>query len=225
MISPDDLASLKPHQQELDEALLALDGDGMLLSSVDGFFAGLACSPELVLPGEWLPAIWGADGDENEAVFENVEQARHVTTLVMSHYNEVLEALSAGSYVPIYDVDEASGEILWESWVSGFDLAMRLRADAFVDFYYAADEETVSSLNLMAALIMIDARESELEPEAVEALTADAPGLIPRLVDNLYGWRVRHAQPGVPRRSAKVGRNDPCPCGSGRKHKKCCAAA
>lgn len=26
-------------------------------------------------------------------------------------------------------------------------------------------------------------------------------------------------------RAAKVGRNDPCPCGSGRKHKKCCGAA
>ena len=25
-----------------------------------------------------------------------------------------------------------------------------------------------------------------------------------------------------PRRVAKVGRNDPCPCGSGKKYKKCC---
>lgn len=25
------------------------------------------------------------------------------------------------------------------------------------------------------------------------------------------------------RRSTKIGRNDPCPCGSGRKYKKCCA--
>ncbi len=24
------------------------------------------------------------------------------------------------------------------------------------------------------------------------------------------------------RESPKVGRNDPCPCGSGKKHKKCC---
>jgi uncharacterized protein YecA (UPF0149 family) len=23
----------------------------------------------------------------------------------------------------------------------------------------------------------------------------------------------------------KIGRNDPCPCGSGKKHKKCCGAA
>lgn len=29
----------------------------------------------------------------------------------------------------------------------------------------------------------------------------------------------------VHRESPKVGRNDPCPCGSGRKYKKCCGAA
>ena len=27
----------------------------------------------------------------------------------------------------------------------------------------------------------------------------------------------------LPVRSAKVGRNDPCPCGSGKKYKRCCA--
>ena len=27
------------------------------------------------------------------------------------------------------------------------------------------------------------------------------------------------------RANPKVGRNDPCPCGSGKKHKKCCLAA
>ena len=26
----------------------------------------------------------------------------------------------------------------------------------------------------------------------------------------------------VKREAAKVGRNDPCPCGSGKKYKKCC---
>jgi preprotein translocase subunit SecA len=27
------------------------------------------------------------------------------------------------------------------------------------------------------------------------------------------------------RAAPKIGRNDPCPCGSGRKHKKCCGRA
>lgn len=30
---------------------------------------------------------------------------------------------------------------------------------------------------------------------------------------------------GEPARVAKPGRNDPCPCGSGRKYKKCCGAS
>lgn len=29
---------------------------------------------------------------------------------------------------------------------------------------------------------------------------------------------------GAPRQASRVGRNDPCPCGSGRKFKKCCGA-
>jgi SEC-C motif domain protein len=39
-------------------------------------------------------------------------------------------------------------------------------------------------------------------------------------------WRYVGREKGVPvaREAAKVGRNDPCPCGSGRKYKKCCGA-
>jgi len=42
-------------------------------------------------------------------------------------------------------------------------------------------------------------------------------------------WFFQDGQPveagTIVRDSPKVGRNDPCPCGSGRKSKKCCAAA
>jgi SEC-C motif-containing protein len=41
-------------------------------------------------------------------------------------------------------------------------------------------------------------------------------------------WYFREGRPGtrkpVTRDAPKVGRNDPCPCGSGRKHKRCCGA-
>ena len=35
-----------------------------------------------------------------------------------------------------------------------------------------------------------------------------------------------NSEPLIPyqRESAKIGRNDPCPCGSGKKYKKCCGA-
>lgn len=37
-------------------------------------------------------------------------------------------------------------------------------------------------------------------------------------------YRRRIARSVTPAKPAKVGRNDPCPCGSGKKHKKCCLA-
>jgi SEC-C motif-containing protein len=42
-------------------------------------------------------------------------------------------------------------------------------------------------------------------------------------------WKFLDAQAGktdtIRRQAPKVGRNDPCPCGSGKKNKKCCGAA
>jgi hypothetical protein len=38
-------------------------------------------------------------------------------------------------------------------------------------------------------------------------------------------WWAQFAKPACNRRAAaKVGRNQPCPCGSGKKYKKCCGA-
>ncbi|MGA7121057.1 MAG: SEC-C metal-binding domain-containing protein [Polyangiaceae bacterium] len=45
------------------------------------------------------------------------------------------------------------------------------------------------------------------------------------VMQGLAGRIVGAPSTGIERRSAKVGRNDPCPCGSGRKYKKCCGAS
>jgi len=41
----------------------------------------------------------------------------------------------------------------------------------------------------------------------------------------LYAGMVDEREEPIRREAPKVGRNDPCPCGSGRKFKKCCGAA
>jgi len=38
------------------------------------------------------------------------------------------------------------------------------------------------------------------------------------LVENRYEEEAQHG----PARANNIGRNDPCPCGSGKKYKKCC---
>jgi hypothetical protein len=66
--------------------------------------------------------------------------------------------------------------------------------------------------------------------EQYDALTADAPDKITDWVLDLNDWRLAHYEPPAVLRteanpfagSSKVGRNDPCPCGSGKKYKRCC---
>ena len=36
----------------------------MLLEELDGFIAGPLVCPELIMPSEWLPVVWGSEGDE-----------------------------------------------------------------------------------------------------------------------------------------------------------------
>jgi uncharacterized protein len=71
----------------------------------------------------------------------------------------------------------------------------------------------------------------EIPQEDIDKLSAAAPGLIPDWVVILHEWRLaNYRRPSVVERAAsapseahgKVGRNEPCPCGSGKKYKRCC---
>ena len=44
-------------------------------------------------------------------------------------------------------------------------------------------------------------------------------------IENIGGDKPAKKKPVVKKAAEKVGRNDPCPCGSGKKYKKCCGAA
>jgi len=72
-----------------------------------------------------------------------------------------------------------------------------------------------------------DLAPGEVPADIDDRLDADA-ALIPRMILVLRKLgRIREAArrpPPFPRRS-KVGRNDPCPCGSGKKYKRCCGRA
>jgi hypothetical protein len=136
---------------------------------------------------------------------------------------------------------KAYAPILWEGpdgedvagdWAEGFVDAVRLRPEAWRPLL----EDREALVLLMPILALCGDAEAEggsplgLDPEAEAELVAEAPGLIPACVVGIHGFWEEHrgrptAGPGQAKgRKAKVGRNDPCPCGSGRKHKRCCGA-
>lgn len=216
-----------PRLRRLDAALadLAADSDAMLLSELDGYVAGLIVCPEPIPPGEWLPLVWSADAAD--AFFADEQEAEWYARLVVDHHDAVARNLAKGEarYAPFLEVDRRHGEVLWELWIEGFAAAMELRPDSWGQIADSGDAEAAAALACLITLAEIARDECDLERPKIDILTEQAPGLITRAVGTLHARRPRHGgtsaaspSPGI----AGVGRNDPCPCGSGRKHKKCC---
>ena len=62
-------------------------------------------------------------------------------------------------------------------------------------------------------------------PAEEERLIADVQENLPLVVQTLYNfWRNKRGGGKVATADEKVGRNDPCPCGSGKKYKVCCGS-
>jgi len=222
------MPSISRRLKLLEKQLAGLDGDEpMLLTQLDGFLAGILVCPDLIMPGEWLPMVWGGVNKDAAPVFENTKQVEQLVGLIMERYNAVAADLQRGSghYAPLFDVDTRHDDILWEIWIDGFDTALQLRPEAWVKLR-GSDGDTRGALAGLVALVQIGRGESTLPKEQVDDLTAKAPDLIPHYIETLNAWRISQEVAGQVRAAApnfgKVGRNEPCPCGSGKKYKRCC---
>ena len=92
-------------EAELDQLSDFLDSltspDAMDLETLDGFFCALIAGPEMVMPSEYLPVIWGGElPDEN--AFASIEEANAILQLIMRHWNAIIADLEAEIvYVPV----------------------------------------------------------------------------------------------------------------------------
>jgi uncharacterized protein len=229
--------------QRLHEALIDLpeENEGMLLPEFDGYCAGLLVCPEMILPSEWLHQVWGS---HSAPEFASMEQMQRVLDLVMGHYNRVSEMLMPPAhYAPVIDEDSTSGALMWEFWVEGFMSAVALRPNAWKTLTRDGDDEALAAMLAMMDLSRFARDRSKYSDQ--EQAERDA-GAVDVIIDCVLAFnRFTKGQPaagGVPGMSwplpdshaantpfapgirAKVGRNDPCPCGSGKKYKKCCVA-
>lgn len=222
------MSGLSRRLKQLDEELLALGEETMLLEELDGFIAGLLVCPELIKPGDWLPIVWNRDSADQQPVFEDLGHVNRVLGLVMEHYNDVARTLmeNPDRYSPLFAIDKRNDDVLWELWIEGFEKAVALRPAAWKAFL-DADGDTVAAMSGMLMLAAIARRDEEVKDH--DTASATAPDRIADWVVNLNEWRLANYQPmqsidprGGSASRKKVGRNDPCPCGSGKKYKKCC---
>ena len=220
--------------------------DTLPYHGLQGFFFTLACAPELVQPSEWLPVVFG---DENPG-FSDDEETRAAMERILGLYNHIMHQTLEGEAGLPADC-EFREEVLANleedapisQWSSGF-----LRGHSWLeedwDNYLPESLEEGFGANLLALSFfssrrLAEAFSAEFKPPkrkserpSLEHVASVIREMFPHAVTEYaaLGRSIQKARreieevEHIPRRHVKVGRNDPCPCGSGKKYKKCCGA-
>jgi len=250
---PDDHASLRrpasaaiewteTQAEALRAALGAQEGETRALGYCElaGFLFALACSPDPVMPSEWIPRVLG-EGDDALGSLEDVQRVMDLVLTLHNRINlEVLErkpALPAGIALHPDPMQNFGPQAPLGQWAAGYAAGQLWLEQTWEERLREEPEagtldETLGGLN--AALSFFTSRElaekwrrkmpgrPSLEEAAQNALRA-LPAAMQALADIGRGLEeARRDCARTPARSVKVGRNAPCPCGSGRKYKHCC---
>jgi uncharacterized protein len=203
----------------------------MNLEHLDGFFAALICGPVNVPPSEYLPVILGDD-----MVLEDTVNAQPLLqdflSLIMRHWNVIVDILQSGEvFLPLL-LEDANGTTRANDWANGFLRGMDLRKGEWA--ILLNDEEHGGCLVPILALAHEHDPDPEMRPykepisaEAREKLIVGAAAGVTGIYRHFKTQRLveKHLLDNAStfrRSTPKVGRNDPCPCGSGKKFKQCC---
>lgn len=207
----------------LDETLLHYGNDDSILcvSELDGFLTAIVSGPRMPPPSVWFPALWG-DG-EAQPEWPSEDGAHRFLGLVMQHLNRVSSGLrgESGNFEPLFLAhrDADSDTFIVDEWCHGY-----MRGVA-VSHWPELPEDMQTWLDAIAF------HSSEETFPVVQQLSdeeyASACDEVPHAALRLYDYWLMHRDPYATastsqRTSPKIGRNAPCPCGSGKKYKVCC---
>ena len=219
--------------QELDHFMLyEVDNDeSMTLDALDGYLHAIAIGPITLHPSQWMPGIWG-EGSAMMPPVESLEKLNHIMGLIMRLFNSIIAALEdePREIFPLWNTQEYLGKEYddAESWTYGFCEGVNLCRREWQPLL-----ETPQGQNWYRPIALLG--EDDFGPQQ-DALTR-TPNLrgelalqIPQAVIAIYEYWLPYRQALYEREVAKtlqqkVGRNEPCPCGSEKKFKKCCGAA
>lgn len=223
------LATSPISEEEIDDLADFLDSvdSAMNIEKLDGFFSALVIGPQAVLPGEYWPFVMGPESTAAAAIPEACQLER-AFSLAMKFWNTIAATLAAGDvYSPVFLTD-AKGHMRGNEWAKGFMQGVGLRADRWAEVISNPDlsEAIVPMLALAQEDQTGDSRRFKLPAPQMrkDFLSTMALGMR-RLYEHFLEQRSADAvntRDPVIRSTPKVGRNDPCPCGSGKKFKQCC---
>ena len=190
----------------------------MRCDEVQGFMMALLSGPDALNPTNWLPEILG-----EESLFDAKERTE-IERLVMAMAADMRMKLNEKILPDLWFYEDEAGNPDFYTWCNAYLYALDIVP---TDWFEAVDQEEFEDLfyPIMALGGIYDDEENSeiilhLNEKELTQLESDLPHV---LLDIYWYWQAIINKPQTVRREGeKVGRNDPCPCGSGKKYKACC---
>ncbi len=218
-------------RETLEEIMEERHPDGPIGASVTrlhGFFTSVVTGP-VVMPSEWIATVFGDPGDSE---WKSMDEARRAMDLLMRFYNEVAFDLQSDpeTFGIIIDRigDEPDAFDLADDWCRGYLVGVELRPD---EWLRARDDSAIRD-HFVSIEAVADRSKSGLDPFAKPDEYRAVLDLLPNAAVEIYDWWRANFDAAMPqpragetvrRASPKISANAPCPCGSGKKYKRCCS--
>jgi len=230
---------------QLDRLEVLLDDpalpESMRLDEVQGYLCAALSGPEAIPETQWLADILGSEEAlESEAGREAAELLRR--------FAAALEAELAAGIPPILLLypknEEEDSPSDYQPWCQAYLAGVDAAEDDWFEFLGESEDDGESSLDedeseeiayldehLFPMMVLTGEAEAaatehgEEWPEGEERtqIEDECEENLPQSVVDIYRfWLAKRGTDTIRRDEPKVGRNDPCPCGSGKKFKQCC---
>jgi uncharacterized protein len=237
----------KSEQKQLSTLLALSDSDEALtLMELEGYLFGLAITPDVIVPSEWLSSVFGGE----MPAFDSMKQAETLTGVLMNAYNHFCAENSNDNLFFPFEGKELTADSVGDrfEWAYGFHRAIMLRPGLWApkEMGHGLTDEQYHDV-MMSHAVLIGLNDPDEIPrlfiDMLERLNIDPHDQIQARASLLsqlhhavavlqwYGtFKGKEHKESLehlnnvcsPARSEKIGRNEPCPCGSGKKYKKCC---
>ena len=214
------------------ERYLFSEKDGQLVD----FMNWLGVTFPVTVTEEELKPLMGRPLEAGELVMKRVEEAYEAKC--KSEDPEALPFMERGVFLQVIDREWQDFLRAMDDLRQGVNLRSYGQRDPLIEYKKEAfgmfeelmnaiktkvvSSEFRSATALRMQRLLQNAAAAGRAPGAPKAVDKPAAPARERTVADILGLKANPAMAARPKPAASVGRNDPCPCGSGKKYKKCC---
>lgn len=227
--------------EQLDRLEMLLDDpsldESMRLDEIQGFLCAALSGPQAMPEESWLDDVLGGKD------VQNTEIGREAVGLLRS-FASALEAELVTGEPPtllLYPKDDENGPSDYLPWCQAYLAGVDAAEEDWFEFLGEEEDEDeeireeISYLDERLFPLMVLTGEAEAaarehgeewpDGDQLAEVENDCQEDLPQAVVDIYRfWLAKRGTPTIRREEPKTGRNEICPCGSGKKYKQCCGA-